>query len=105
VTGVTASSNFPVSNAFQTTYGGDQDALVAEIDPTKSGTASLVYASYLGGSNIDQGNGVAVDSSGKAYVVGTTYSSNFPTTTGAFQTKDPSHQYPHALVTKIDPPL
>jgi Beta-propeller repeat len=52
------------------------------IDPT------LVYATYLGGSgsNGDQGQGIAVDSVGSAYVTGFTFSTNFPTTTGAFQT-------------------
>ena len=49
----------------------------------------LVYSTYLGGSgsgsNGDQGNGIAVDSNGSAYIVGTTYSANFPVTPGAFQ--------------------
>jgi len=52
----------------------------------------LVYSTYFGGSgfngNGDQGNGIAVDSSGNAYVVGTTYSSNFPLTTEPFQAQN-----------------
>ena len=47
---------------------------------------SLVYSTYLGGSSDDFGRGIAVDSSGNAYVTGYTASSNFPTTAGAFQT-------------------
>ena len=45
----------------------------------RSGTASLVYSTYLGGSDEDEGNGIAVDSSGNAYATGFTYSLNFPT--------------------------
>lgn len=50
------------------------------IDPT------LVYSTFLGLSGVDEGKGIAVDSSGKAYVTGFTYSDDFPTTAGAFQT-------------------
>src|SRR5437899_2363050 len=39
----------------------------------------LAYSTYLGGSNFDQGFGIAVDSLGNAYVMGTTFSTNFPT--------------------------
>jgi hypothetical protein len=85
VTGVTASSNFPTTpGAFQTTYGGGvEDAFVTELNATGS---ALVYSTYLGGSSTDYGNHLAVDASGSAYVTGGTWSSNFPTTPGAFQT-------------------
>jgi autotransporter-associated beta strand protein len=85
VAGSTSSTNFPLSNAFQGGYGGNTDAFVARLNPTGTG---LVYASYLGGSNADGANAVAVDNSGNAYVVGFTYSTNFPTTAGAFR---PNH--------------
>src|SRR5713101_7959629 len=52
-----------------------------------SGTYALVYSTYLGGSKVDSGNAVAVDSSGNTYVTGYTSSINFPTTKGAFQRK------------------
>ena len=48
----------------------------------------LSYSTFLGGNNGDSGNAIAVDSSGNAYIAGVTYSMNFPTTTGAYQTKD-----------------
>ena len=46
----------------------------------------LTYSTFLGGSVNDQGNGIAVDASGNAFVVGQANSSNFPTTAGAFDT-------------------
>jgi hypothetical protein len=46
----------------------------------------LVYSTYLGGSRQSEGSGIAVDSAGNAYITGRTDSTNFPTTTGAFQT-------------------
>ncbi len=85
VTGATDSRNFPItSGAFQSEYGGgDSDAYVTKLDPT--GTAPA-YSTYLGGAAYDEGDGIAVDSSGNAYLTGVTDSANFPTTPGAFQT-------------------
>ena len=84
VTGFTASTNFPTtSGTFQTALAGGFDVFVTKLNAT--GTA-LVYATYLGGSSDDEANGIAVDSSGNAYVTGFTASTNFPTTSGAFQT-------------------
>ena len=79
-------ADFPTTaGAFQTTYGGGRrnDAFVSKLN--SSGSA-LVYSTYLGGSGDDVGHGIAVDSSGNAYVTGYTHSSDFPTTAGAFQT-------------------
>src|SRR5260370_437852 len=76
VTGWTFSPDFPTVNATQPVYGGREDAFVAKIDPSSS---TLVYSTYLGGSNFDQGHGIAVDSSGNAYVTGYTGSLDFPT--------------------------
>jgi len=72
---VPKSTNFPTKSAYQTTYAGGADAFVTKLAPTG---ASLVYSTYLGGSSIDDGFGIAIDSSGSAYVTGTTYSNNFP---------------------------
>jgi hypothetical protein len=80
VTGVTGSSNFPTKKALQPTFGGGYyDAFVAEINPSQVGAASLVYSTYLGGSDEDVSHGIAVDGLGNAYVTGFTYSLNFPT--------------------------
>jgi uncharacterized protein (TIGR03437 family) len=124
VTGYTNSLDFPVtSNAFQQKYAGAGgntsttlgDAFVTKLSPDGS---SLVYSTYLGGQVDDIGFGIAVDSSGSAYVTGMTLSQNFPTTAGAFQTKNhgsggqetfPIYNYGPALlagdafVTKLDP--
>ena len=75
VTGRTQSTNFPIKSAFQSKYGGGADAFVAKFAPNGAGP---VYSTYLGGSSIDDGFGIAIDSSGSAYVTGTTYSNNFP---------------------------
>jgi len=88
------------SGAFQTTVGSNKEnAFVAKFDPSLSGSASLVYSTYLGGNGLDgdvltqdggvvlqTDGGIAVDSQGNAYVTSATTSSNFPTTPGAYQT-------------------
>ena len=84
VTGSTNSANFPTTpGAFQTALGGGGDAFVTKLNATGTG---LVYSTYLGGSSGDTGSGIAVDVAGNAYVTGYTFSANFPTTPGAFQT-------------------
>src|SRR5438128_829237 len=101
VTGFTTSTNFPTTpGAFQTTApGGVVDAFVAKLNAAGS---ALLYCTYLGGSGVDQGLGVAVDSGGHAYVTGFTNSMNFPTTLVAFRTT--SGGGAHAFVTKLNPP-
>ena len=76
VIGYTESTNFPTANPIQGTNRGNGDAFVTKLTPDGSG---LVYSTYLGGSGKDQGNGIAVDGSGNAYVTGFTSSSDFPT--------------------------
>lgn len=85
VAGLTSASNFPITpGALQTGYGGGTfDGFVAKINPTGS---ALLYSTYLGGSQEDHVNGVAVDASGDAFLTGQTNSPNFPTR-GGFQTK------------------
>jgi len=76
VTGNTNSANFPTASPFQAAPGGGFDAFVSKLNPTGS---ALVYSTYLGGNGGDFGSGIAVDSSGNAYVAGATASTNFPT--------------------------
>jgi hypothetical protein len=100
VTGNTRSTDFPTTaGAFQTTFGGGyNDVFVTKLNAI--GTA-LIYSTYLGGVSSDWGQGIAVDGSGNAYVTGYTYSSNFPTTAGAFQTNYRGSNG-NAFVTKLN---
>jgi len=75
VTGQTDSPDFPLANALQAALGGGIDAFVTKLNAAGS---ALTYSTYLGGSGNDQGLGIAVDSSGNAYVTGQTTSSPFP---------------------------
>jgi len=74
VTGTTSSPNLPVLNAYQSTLGGGSNAFVLKLDPT----GKILYCTYLGGSNDDGASGLAVDSTGAAYITGYTSSPNFP---------------------------
>ncbi|HVI72862.1 MAG TPA: SBBP repeat-containing protein, partial [Pyrinomonadaceae bacterium] len=93
VTGYTYSPDFPVtSGALDTTRAG-LDAFVTKFTPDG---ASLIYSTFIGGAGREQGQGIAVDGDGNAYVTGITESfdspftsayEGFPVTGGAFQTR------------------
>jgi len=88
VTGTTGGSasfnDFPTVNAFDSTYNGIDDVFLFKLNPSGS---ALIYSTYLGGINSDVAHDVAVNRlSGEAYVVGQTFSSDFPNTIGAFKT-------------------
>ncbi len=104
VTGYTSASDFPSSKgAFQISNKASslQTGFVTKLNT--AGTA-LTYSTYLGGSAQDQLNAIAVDSTGNAYVAGSSLSTDFPTTPGAFQTAnktDPVSWSP--CLTKVNP--
>ncbi len=120
VTGSAGSTDFPVINAYQQSYaGGLNDAFVAKMNAQGSG---LVYSTFLGSSDFDEGHAIAVDNAGNAYVTGITYFTGFPTTAGAFgkdwafsasclepvvddkgQSKSRPTPCPDAFVTKLRP--
>ncbi|HNQ29415.1 MAG TPA: SBBP repeat-containing protein, partial [Methanolinea sp.] len=75
VTGATILGVFPVKDAFQPVAGGCTDAFYSRLSPDGS---SLEYSTYIGGVNIDEGKGVAVDECGVAYVTGLTFSPDLP---------------------------
>jgi hypothetical protein len=82
VTGTTTSSDFPTQNPLpgQDQLHGDSDAFVTKLSFDPMGmTLSLAYSTYLGGDRTEEGNGIAIDASGQAYVTGATASTNFPT--------------------------
>jgi hypothetical protein len=99
VTGWTQSTNFPVTaGAYQLKLSGGRDAFVTELNST--GT-TILYSTYLGGSNYDQGNAITVDSTGAAYVTGDTESTNFPWTANVSQPAYGGQQ--DVFVTKLAP--
>ncbi|MCX8090075.1 MAG: SBBP repeat-containing protein [Verrucomicrobiae bacterium] len=77
VTGFTDSTNFPTAGSTRTNYAGGRDAFVTKLAP---GGTNFVYSFFLGGTNVDNGEGIVADSAGNAYVVGFTASTNFPLT-------------------------
>jgi hypothetical protein len=125
ITGFTTSRDFPVTTgAFMTVFPGGgcnfpgcffhgidvytlPSAFVAKFDPLGSGSASLIYSTFLGGSPGTVGNGLAVDTLGNAYVTGSTGDQYgppqpyvpFPTTPGAYQAVP---DYNDAYVTKLN---
>lgn len=75
VTGYASSADFPLVGALQSSYGGgSSNAFLTVMEPNGSPS----FSTFLGGSASDQGLGVAVDTSGNAYLAGTTQSHNFP---------------------------
>jgi hypothetical protein len=98
VTGQAFSTDFPTTEgAFSTTPAGGYDAFVSKLNSTGS---ALVYSTYLGGTDYEEGLGIAVDSSGNAFVSGYTDSADFPVTAGAFQTRHGGNF--DAFVTKLN---
>ena len=110
VTGFTQSSNFPLANAYDSTYAGGTcgtrncyDAFAFKLDLA---TNTLVYSTYLGGGSDDEGNGITVDGSGSAYLTGYTKSTDFPVASAIQSTKgsDGCGAPPcaDAFITKLD---
>ncbi|MBS1786939.1 MAG: SBBP repeat-containing protein [Acidobacteria bacterium] len=99
VTGVTRSSDFPLKNPLQSAPGGGDDAFVVKLNPAGS---ALVYASFLGGSEEDGGQGIAVDAAGNAYLTGYTRSTNFPTA-NPLQANNAGGGNRDAFITKLNP--
>lgn len=104
VAGDTTSTNFPTTpGAFQTTYhnGGsvtrEGDAFVVKFNAAGS---DLIYGTYLGGTDHDLGFALDIDAQGQAYVTGSTYSSDFPTTPTSFQPVRSG--YPDAYLAKLN---
>jgi hypothetical protein len=97
-TGNADSADFPTTpGAFDTSANGSYDAFVAKLRPDGS---ALDYSTFLGGSDEDDGVGIAVDTAGAAWVTGDTKSRDFPTTPGALQST--FHGVFDGFVSKLD---
>lgn len=97
-----AGSAFPTTaGAFDTTFNGGSDVFVTKLNPTG---AALIYSTYIGASQIDSANDLAVDSGGNAYIVVRTPDAspalNYPTTAGAFDTTH--NGFDDVAVTKLN---
>ncbi len=103
VTGETWSHNFPVKNPLYTVLntGNNGDAFVARLDLAQAGDASLVWSTYIGGSNRDASHAIDVDSAGNVYIAGLTESSDFPTTANAYPSIF-SMGYSRAFIVRIN---
>ncbi len=103
VTGYTDSPDFPTQPSGGTSLSGGFDAFVTALNP---GGNALVYSMYLGGSNDDLAAAIAADPAGTSvYVVGQTFSTDFPETANAFQTTNPSAGAVGAgFLTRVDAP-
>ena len=97
LSGITSSTNFPLVNPIQPKYSGGVDGFVAKLNAAGS---ALVYSTYLGGSDHDGASDITIDSSANAYVVGGTFSKDFPIV-NPLQAKN--HGTSNAFVSKIDP--
>jgi hypothetical protein len=98
ITGSTSSINFPTQSAFQSIYQDDYDAFVTKLAP---GGNALIDSTYIGGSNSDSGEAIALDRTGSVYITGNTASYNFPTMS-AYQPTLPGINF-NAFVTKLVP--
>lgn len=102
VTGVTLSSDFPTTpGAYNESYN------MAYISRLNSDLTSLTASTFLGGNDEDWCYSITLDESGNVYVAGTTLSSDFPTTAGAFnEIYNGGDQYGgDAFVSKFNPDL
>ena len=97
VTGSTSSADFPTVKPLQGALAGSANAFVSQLTPDGS---ALVYSTYLGGLGTDGGNAIALDSSGNAFVTGSTSSINFPTVNALQRTLGGSA---NAFVSKLTP--
>ena len=92
VAGFTASANFPATNALvyptsvtNITFNHPAGLINGFLTKIGPGGTNLIFSTYFGGTNVDEPTDIAVDAAGDAYIAGFTSSTNFPTTTNAFQ--------------------
>ena len=100
VTGRTTSKDFPTTpGAYQTQLKGQDDNFIVKLNNMGTG---LIYSTYLGGTGVDTSSGITINKLDEAFVIGWTYSLDFPTTSGAGQTQLNGVGTDDAFITKIN---
>ncbi len=100
VCGITTSDDYPLENPYCVEIGGgDYDGFVTKLNPTGN---ALIYSTYLGGRDMEQLRAIAVNSDGEAYVVGSTYSDDYPAVNALYQTLINPEGPTDAIVTKFN---
>lgn len=99
VAGYTSSANFPTTpGAYDTSRSGDSDLFIVKLNPAGD---TLVYSTLLGGQSLDEVPAIVTDADGNIYLTGLTYSTDFPTTPGAYDTS--ANGRDDVFVTKMNP--
>ena len=102
VTGATHSSDFPTkSGAYDTSYNSGYAVSDVFVSKLNSGLTNLLASTYLGGSDSDDSNSLTLDTSGNVYMTGYTISTDFPTTSGAYDTSFNGVYY-DVFISKLD---
>jgi len=101
ITGWTDSNDFPIVNGLDDTLTGFRDAFVMKLSKVDG---AILYSTLLGGDYTDQGHGIILNDAGEIYMVGSTGSTDFPTTEDAYQDEPsaPLYIYTDAFITKLN---
>lgn len=102
VVGWTDSGDFPITPDAYRTSGTHREVFLMELSPADG---SILYSTFLGGDHTDEGRGIAINAAGEIYVVGSTKSTDFPTTVDAYQGEPsaPLYVYKDAFISKFAP--
>ncbi|MCA8955268.1 MAG: hypothetical protein KDC87_04290 [Planctomycetes bacterium] len=102
VTGTTTSLDFPTTpNAWNTSHSGNTDFFLTRLDPSRPPAQQMLYSTLIGGSMYEYAFGLSVNGAGIATITGTTSSTDFPTTSGAWSTRIRGGT--DLTITRIDP--
>ena len=101
VTGWTDSGDFPIVGGFDSELTGFREAFLMRLS---SSDGSILYSTFLGGDYTDEGHGIALDAGGDIWLVGSTGSTDFPTTPDAWQGSPSAPLYIYdAFLTELSP--
>ncbi len=88
MSGYTMSGDFPIAgSSYQDVYKGQGDVFLTRVNRDRPGLDALDYSTYIGGADLDQAYALAIDATGRLYLAGVTFSSDFPLSPNAYQTK------------------